>query len=518
MYTGELPLQTAFCVEHGKFTFVGMDSDAPKADLKIDLKGRFVCAGFNDSHMHLLNYGQALTMAPLHTHTDSLERMIACLEETEPGRGGWIVGRGWNQDHFSDVHRMPNRHDLDRVSKDHPVCAIRACGHALSVNSKALELLGITGQTTQPEGGEIVLEDGKANGVFFDNAMDLVMSSIPAPSREDLKQMIRSACQALNRYGITSCQSDDYCVFREIPWQEVNAAFREVEQEGDLTVRIYEQANFTTLASLTDFLASGNTTGTGTALFRMGPLKMLGDGAVGARTAFLSRPYADAPDTRGLSVFTKEEFDSLIGCAHRNGCQVAVHCIGDACLDLVLDSLEKVLAELPRKDHRHGIVHCQITRQDQLERMANLGLQIYAQTIFLDYDLHIVRQRVGDALADSSYRWKWLQDHGCTVSNGSDCPVELSDVLAGIQCAVTRRDLQGRGPYLPEEAFTVREALDSFTKAGAYSSFEESIKGQIRPGFLADFVVLREDPFEVDAGRLKDIPVLETYLGGKRVF
>ena len=232
----------------------------------------------------------------------------------------------------------------------------------------------------------------------------------------------------------------------------------------------------------------------------------------------MTQPYADDPTTRGLSVFTPEQFDTLIGYANAQGMQVAVHCIGDGCLDLVLGSIEKALQENPCADHRHGIVHCQITRPDQLEQMAKLGLHIYAQSIFLDYDLHIVEDRVGKKLAQSSYSWKTLMNMSAAVSNGSDCPVELPNVMGGIQCAVTRRDLKGNGPYLPQEAFTVREALDSFTKMGAKSSFEEAVKGEIKPGMLADFVVLGEDPFDVECTKLKDIPILATYLTGRQVF
>ncbi len=516
VYTGQLPIANCFAVEGGTFLSVG--EEIPDADARVDLGGAFVCPGFNDSHMHLLNLGQTLTMAPLAKHTGSLEDMLECLRRSGPSRGGWILGRGWNQDLFADCSRMPNRHDLDRVSREHPVCATRACGHALAVNSKALELLGITGETEVPDGGAVGMEDGVPNGLFFDNAMDLILSAIPAPGKEEVKHMLRLACRELNRFGLTSCQSDDYCVFQNLPWQVVNEAFRELEAAGELTVRVYEQANFTNTAALEEFIHSGCTTGAGSDLFRMGPLKMLGDGALGARTAYLSRPYADAPSTRGLSVFTQQEFDDLIGLAHKNGMQVAVHCIGDACLDLVLDSLEKALAECPREDHRHGIVHCQITRPDQLERIAKNHLHVYAQSIFLDYDLHIVEKRAGEELARTSYSWKRLMDLGATVSNGSDCPVEAPDVLAGIQCAVTRSDRQGRGPYLPEQAFTVQQALDSFTHWGAYASFEERFKGRIQPGMAADFTVLEKDPFVVEAGDLQHIPVRSVYLAGERVF
>jgi len=520
VYTGKLPLQQAFIVEDGKFAFVGTDEEvlAQPFDEKVDLGGTFVCAGFNDSHMHLLNYGQTLSIAPLHEHTGSLQDMIDCLKQSKPGSGGWIRGRGWNQDFFSDADRMPNRWDLDKVSLEHPVCATRACGHALAVNSKALEILGITAETPQIDGGQIVMENGQPNGVFFDNAMDLVYSSFPAPDKEAVKDMLRRACKALNAYGVTSCQTDDYCVFQSLPWQTVNEAYRELETSGEMTVRVYEQANFTNVDDLAAFAEAGNITGVGTEMFRIGPLKMLGDGALGARTAYLSRPYADDPSTVGLSVFTPEAFDQLIGYANAHDMQVAVHCIGDACLDLVLGSIEKALTAHPRKDHRHGIVHCQITRPDQLEKIARMNLNVYAQSIFLDYDLHIVEQRVGSELAASSYSWKTLMHTGASVSNGSDCPVELPFVMGGIQCAVTRRDLKGRGPYLPDEAFTVQEALDSFTKAGARASFEESIKGQIVPGMLADFTVLGGNPFEAAPSAIKDIPVARTYLGGKRVY
>lgn len=526
VYTGELPLAEAFAVEGDEFCFVGSSEEAlslrEEADETVDLGGAFVCAGFNDSHMHLLNYGRVLSNARLDQHTGSLEDMLQCLRDfikTGKTEGGWIVGRGWNQDYFSDEARMPNRWDLDQVSDRLPICATRACGHALVVNSRALELLDITADTIQPEGGEIVLEDGVPNGVFLDNAMDLVYRAIPAPDKEELKGMIKTACRALNAYGVTSSQSDDYCVFSSVPWQTVNQAYRELEESGELTVRVYEQANFTNLPELKDFVEAGNRTGAGSRWFRIGPLKMLGDGALGPRTAFLSRPYADDPSTCGIPVFSQETLDEMIGYANRQGMQVAVHAIGDACLDRVLSALEKALTECPREDHRHGIVHCQITRPEQLHKLAEWKLHVYAQSIFLDYDIRIVGSRVGEELASASYSWKTLMKEGATVSNGTDCPVELPFALGGIQCAVTRTNLAGSEPaYLPEEKFTVQEALDSYTWAGAYVSFEESIKGKIAPGMLADFVVLGGDPFAARLDEIKDIPVSAAYVGGERVF
>ena len=522
VYTGQLPLLEAFIVDADTFSFVGSTKDAlalaAEEDLCIDLQNRFVCAGFNDSHMHLLSYGNALNMAPLHEHTGSLQEMIQCLKDHNHTRNGWILGRGWNQDYFSDAKRMPNRWDLDQVSTTCPVVAVRACGHALTVNSYVLDLLGISGDTAQPDGGEIVMEQGIPNGVLLDNAMNPVYDAIPSPTRDDLKEMIRLACQKLNSYGITSSQSDDYCVFPDLSWQEINAAFQELEEAKELTVRVNEQCNFTNLNDLQAFVQAGNNTGMGSAMFRIGPLKLLGDGALGARTAFLSKPYADSPDTRGIAVFSQDVLDAMIGYAHAQGMQVAVHTIGDACLDRVIAAIEKALSAHPRTNHRHGIVHCQITRADQLKKMAEMALHIYAQTIFLDYDIQIVEQRVGKELASTSYSWKTLAEEGVSVSNGSDCPVELPNVLGGIQCAVTRRTLNGQGPYLPKEAFCVTEALNSFTSGGAYASFEEHLKGEIKEGLLADFVVLGNHPFTGASSSIKDIPVCATYLGGKKVY
>lgn len=522
VYTGQLLLCQAFAIEGDKFIFVGTNEDALAlgAEKTIDLNGTFVCAGFNDSHMHLLSYGQTLKNAALNEHTGSIEDMVSYLRAfcEENNHRRWIVGRGWNQDYFSDAKRMPNRWDLDRASKEVPICAVRACGHALAVNSKALELLGISADTPQPEGGSVGIENGELNGLFFDNALELVYNSIPAPGKEELKDMIRSACRALNSYGVTSSQTDDYCVFSNVPWQKIDEAYKELEQAGELTVRVYEQANFTSLDELKAYAESGNVTGTGSELYKMGPLKMLGDGALGPRTAFISENYADAEGC-GIPVFSQQTFDEMIDYANRNGMQVAIHAIGDACLDRVLSAIDKALKECPRENHRHGIVHCQISRPEQLNKIAELKLHVYAQSIFLDYDIHILPLRISEELAKTSYNWKTLAKKGATVSNGTDCPVELPFALGGIQCAVTRQDLKGSAePYLPEEAFTVQEALDSYTSAGAYSSFEENIKGRIVPGMLADFVVLGDNPFDVDVHRIKDIPVLATYLGGKKVY
>ena len=284
-------------------------------------------------------------------------------------------------------------------------------------------------------------------------------------------------------------------------------------------MRVCEQSQFTNLPDLAAFLDRGYHTGWGDARFRIGPLKLLGDGSLGARTAFLSGEYADAPGEQGLALFTQAEFDALIGYAHAHGMQVAVHAIGDGILDRILNAYEKAFSDYPRADHRSGVVHVQLTRPDQLARMQRLGLHAYIQTVFIDYDARIVRDRVGNALAETSYAFHTLRTLGLHVSNGTDCPVESPDPMRGIACAVTRRTLDGSlAPYRPEEAMTVEEALRSYTIEGAYASFEEREKGRIAPGMLADFVVLSGNPFAVRAEEIAQLTVEETYLEGACVY
>ncbi|MBR0138555.1 MAG: amidohydrolase [Erysipelotrichaceae bacterium] len=518
VYTGE-GFATAFLIEDGVFTFCGNDRNALQlCDQKVDLEKRFVCAGFNDSHMHLLNFGQFLNMARLNEHTDSLKGMLEYVKTFKEEHGykndQWLRGRGWNQDLFTDINKMPDRWNIDEYVSDVPVILTRACGHVCAVNSKALELAGIDRDTVSPDGGDIGHKNGEPDGLFYDRAISLITSTIPDPDKDTIKKLIESSCKELNSYGITNSQTDDYGVFN-VPFEMINQAYEELDKEGKLTVRVNEQTNFTNVDVFNRFFETGRVRAD---RFRTGPLKMLGDGSLGGRTAWLSRPYDDDPSTSGFPLIDDQTMNEMVSIANRTGIPVAIHAIGDRCLDQVLDAIEKALDECPREDHRHGIVHCQISRRDQLERIIRLKLHVYAQSVFLDYDNHIVYQRAGKDLAETSYSWKTLMENGVIISNGSDAPVELPDVLKGIECAVTRTSLDGTGPYLRDQAFSVREAIDSFTVNGAIASFEEDFKGKIKSGYLADFVILDKDPFETAGKEIHNIKVLETYVGGKCVY
>lgn len=524
IFTGDQQSADCFVVQDGVFAFVGSKKDGiaafPDAQ-HIDLNGQFVCPGFNDSHMHLLELGCTLTQAQLNLCTDSLAdvlRGVSAFAQANPDES-WILGRGWNHDFFTDQTRYPNRYDLDSVCPDRPCLITRACGHVAVANSCALALAGIDSSATVISGGCIQVDDAKKpTGILEENAIQLVSSLIPAPDREGIKRRLILAMETVAQYGITSVQTDDFCAL-ETPFEEVIAAYLELKAEGRLTVRITEQCLLPTMDALERFLSKGYCSGWGDDLFRLGPLKLLADGSLGARTAYLNAPYADAPDTQGTAIYPQDDLEALVLRAHQAGMQIAVHAIGDAAADRVLAAIEKAQQIHPREDARHGIVHAQILTKEQIKRMQALHMHAYIQSIFLDYDTQIVFPRLGERRALDAYPARSFLSTGVSFSGGSDCPVEPCDVLKGIQCAVTRKSIShpSNTPYLLHEALTLHEALLSFTHWGAYASFEEERKGLIANGMLADFTVLGIDPFETDPIFIHRIPVRHTYMGGVQV-
>lgn len=503
-------LQEAMVEDQGKFIFIGNQVEAKKyKGLIIDLKGKYVLPGFNDSHMHLVGYGSSLKNLQLMEHTSSIKEVLDTIKENLPTKG-WLVGRGWNHDFFIDEKRFITKQELDTISLEIPIIITRACGHVLVANSKAITIANIGDK--QIEGGNYDID----SGVFRENAMTLLYDAVDKPSIEDIKEYILLAQQKVNSYGITSIQSDDL-VSLNVPYQDILDAFLELEKEHLLSVRVYQQAQLVDIETLKEFINKGYHTGIGNQYFKIGPLKMLGDGSLGARTAFLSQPYLDDKNTKGIFIYSKAQIKEMFSYANSHHMQIAIHAIGDGILDWVLDAYQEVLKEYPRTNHRHGVVHVQITRQDQLEKFKELGLHGYIQSIFLDYDTHIIRKRVTKEIADTSYNFKTLLEYS-SISNGSDCPVELPDVCKGIQLAITRTSIDGSDPYLKQQALTRVEAVDSFTKNGAYASFEEHQKGQIKVGMFADFIVMDKNIFTVEEDKIKDIQVLQTYLGGKLVY
>ncbi|MFT4105112.1 MAG: amidohydrolase [Lacrimispora sp.] len=519
---------SAIGVENGRIGAVG-----DRADMKAweeegpavwhDLEGRFVVPGFVDSHMHLLEYGYSLATVDLASATWSMADVLDRVSGYMADHGeSWIVGRGWNHDYFQDEKRFPNRYDLDRVTKGRPAILYRACGHVACVNSAALALAGITGDSPQPEGGCFDTdENGEPTGVLREYGINMVSRIIPPPGKEEIKGYILTAMEKLNANGITSVQSDDLEAFSGVSYEEVINAYRELESQGLMTVKVYEQCLLSGMDTLRDFVSRGYRTGAGSRFFTIGPLKVFTDGSLGARTALLSRPYADDaenPDNCGISIYSQEELDEKICFAAEHGLQVAVHAIGDRAMDMTVRAFEKAGTGKEGNRLRHGIVHCQITTKELLKKFQELDLHAYVQSIFLDYDNHIVEDRLGKERAGETYQFKTLLDMGVEVSNGSDAPVENPDVLAGIQCAVTRTTLDGSKAFLPDQALSVEEALETYLSLGARASFEENEKGMLLPGMTADFTVLAEDLRYCRPERIKDVEVCRTFVDGICVF
>jgi len=524
----KFPHCQALAVENKKILAAGTNDEIlalrHEEDTVIDFGGKTVIPGFIDSHMHVLGlaeYVQNVQLSDCRSIKDMLAAIAAFQKDNNIPAGKWIIGRGWNQDYF-DIPRFPTREDLDRVCPDHPMVMVRACGHALVCNTRALEAAGITSDTPQIDGGHFEIgSDGQPNGIFTEAAMELVRSHIPNPTVEELKTGILSAQKALLKAGITSVHTDDFGrAGAPEAYENVIFAYRQLEEEGLLKLRINEQCNLAEEKYLRDYLAKGYHLQNSSSHFRLGPLKIIADGSLGAHTAFLRQPYADDPSTCGISYYNKDDLHSYIRLAHENGMQVVIHCIGDGIMEWTMDGLEAAMKAYPRKDCRHGIVHCQITDMPLLKRFRDLQLLALIQPIFLHYDMHIVEDRVGRELASTSYNWKTLLDLQVPTSFGTDCPVENYDPANNLYCAVTRKDLSGSpdGGWLPEQRLTVEEALHCYTAEGAYASFEEDRKGRLVPGMLADMTVLSGDPLTCSPDKIKSLRAVMTISGGEIVY
>lgn len=521
----------AMGVENGRVGFIGTHSEAKAWENGEDgvwhnMNGAFIVPGFIDSHLHLLQYGNQLSSPNLTENTSSMnavvEELFAYKNRNHKKSGDWVVGSGWNQECFEGEKRLPNRYDLDQVSREQPVIAWRSCRHIACANSAALKAAGITRDTKNPEGGSIDFDEhGEPTGILRENAINLVSRFIPAPEVDEIKHDMVQAMKKLNSYGITSVQSDDFGAFPGVSYKTVIQAYEELEAEGLLTVKVYEQCLLDEKSDFKEFIEKGYRTGKGSAFFSIGPLKIIADGSLGARTALLSTPYADDkehPDNCGIAIYSQQELDEMVSDASKHGMQVAVHAIGDKAMDMAARSMEKALGGNRNNPLRHGIVHCQITTKALLDTFQRWNLHAYIQSIFLEHDNHVVEKRLGEERAASTYAFKTFLDLGLDVSDGSDAPVEYPDVLAGIQCAVTRTTLDGTKTFLPDQSLSVEEALQTFTSMGARASFEEKEKGMLLPGMAADFTVLSQDIRRCLRRAIKDTKVCRTFVNGTCVY
>lgn len=520
------PRADAVAINNGKFVKIGSNKEILSLKEKdtnvIDLKGKMLLPGFIDSHMHFAMLGsnmQECNLIGTNSVEELIERVKGFVKSKKIRSDQWIIGKGWNQDYF-DIKKLPTRYDLDKISMEQPICLTRACYHLCVVNSKALEVSGISINTPQVENGQFDLDEkGEPLGIFKENALKLIYDNLPSPQIEDFKKMIIDASNYAISQGVTSVQTDDF-MLPGIRFTDVLKAYSELRKNKKLIPRIYEQCLLPSMDLLNSFLDMGYRTGQGDNFFKIGPLKLIGDGNLGNRTAYLCSPYSDVGSISGMPRYTQESLDELVITAHNAGMNVAIHCIGDKTMYMAFESFEKAQRQNPTVDSRHGIIHCQLTDQSLLDKFRDLSIIAYIQPIFLNYDLHIVEARIGKERSKTTYNWKSLFDRGVHVACGSDCPVEALDVLPGIYSAVTRKDLQGypESGWLPDQKLTVEQALFGFTLGAAYASCEENIKGSIQVGKLADMVVLSDNIFEIHPDKIKDVEVEMTFIDGKLVF
>lgn len=518
----KMPQAQAVAVAAGKILAVGSDTEIERLvgdDTRvIDLHGKTMVPGFIDSHYHYMGVGQREYYLNL-DGTKALEEFLEKLkaESAEKSKAEWIVGRGWIEEDWP-TKEFPTRYDLDKVAPENPVTLRRADGHAAVVNSLALQIASIDKSTADPQGGQILRDSkGEATGMLIDKAMNLVLQHVPSDSTpEMIRKYAKKAEQVALSYGITEVHDMGSTWLIADVWKEMY-------KNDELKIRLYTYIRGP--GEDTDrLLNEGPQIGLFDHRFTVRGIKITADGALGSRGAALLEPYSDA-ETSGLLIFKDEQIYPTIEKALENGIQMAVHAIGDRANRTVLDLFERAMKEVPpekqsHKPPRFRIEHAQIVHWDDLPRFAKLGVIPSMQPSHAIGDLHFAVRRLGPERMTEGYAWRTFIDSGCIIPGGSDAPVEEGNPLIEFYAAAVRKDTTGFSAegWHPELKMSREEALKSLTIWGAYAAFEEEIKGSITPGKLADFVVLDRDLMTEPDGRLFDIKVLMTVVGGEVVF
>ena len=521
IYVEKNNFQEAILIENGIIKEVGTNEEILKnnVDNIIDLQGKTVLPGFNDSHLHISSVGDAMSSCDL-TSARSIDDIIEIgrkFIEDNPGINA-LYGRGWNQDYFvTGEKRLINRFDLDKISTEIPIVFDRVCIHVAVGNTKAIEIIGVD-ENTVVDGGVIEIgHDGKINGVFNENATSLIRSAIPKKSNEDFeKEFLLGVNYALS-VGITSIQS---CDIMDKEFKKMFDIINNIYKEKKTKLRYGYQFNFQDINDFRNYLETEHKTGVYDEKFlSKGALKIFKDGSLGARTALMLDNYKDAPGVRGVAALSDEQLQELCDLATENNIRVVTHAIGDGAVESVINAYEKTMKD--GKNHlRHGIVHCQITSKEQLERIAKLNIPVMYQPIFLDYDIQIVEDRVGKELASTSYAFNTLYKLGAPVSLSTDAPVENCNPFPNIYCAVTRMrmDQSPAGGHFPNEKMELEDVIDAYTYGSAYNEFKEDFKGRLKPGYVADLIVLDRDIFTIDENDIKNIKVEKTMVDGEFVY
>lgn len=500
-------IESAIVVREGKIVAVGGNDllRSYRAAQVIDLKGRTVLPGFNDTHIHIR--GRPARFIDL-TRVESIEEIQRKVRQMVErlGEGEWVTGYGWSEDTLAEGRR-PLRADLDRAAPRNPVILTRAGGHSSVVNSMALRLAGVTTDTPDPEGGVIERDErGELNGIIRERAGivgHLVPEATPAELRDSFVQNLRE----LLSLGVTSIIHAGSTIEEYQEWETVYRAHGEELPRAAVQIR---------WAGREEMEALGKKTGDGDTRLRVGAVKVLVDGGFTGPAAYTSQPYKGQPNYYGKLNVKEDELRKIVRDAHEMGWQLGFHAIGDAAIQLTVDTFVEVLHASPRDDHRHYLNHFTVPPPEEtLEKMAENDILIAQQPNFT-YTLEgrYTANLDGDRLQHNN-PLKTPMSHGIFMALGSDIlPI---GPMVGLYAAVTRKGMSG-AVYGEDEGLTIEEAITGYTRNGAYLTWEEAIKGTLEPGKLADMVVLGEDLLSIDAERIRDVQVDLTMVGGKILY
>jgi predicted amidohydrolase YtcJ len=517
IWTGDdaQPWAQALVIDGERLTVVGSEEDAHKANPAqvIDAGGRLIVPGFTDAHTHFREGGFGLASVQLRdarTREEFVAR-IKAFAATVPA-GTWITGGNW--DHSLWGGELPTREWIDAVTRDHPVWINRLDGHMSLANSVALKLAGVTRATKDVAGGAIVRDRrGEPTGVLKDNALGLVDAAVPEPSNEMKDRALLAAMKYVNEQGVTT-------VHNMGTWDDLDT-FARAAKANALTTRIYAVTPLSQWEKLRDAVAAktyGGADGRGDEWLRAGGLKGFMDGSLGSHTAAFEEPFADAPQDRGLLVNPPQDMYKWISGADKAGLQVMVHAIGDRAIGMLLDIYERVEKEDGARDRRFRVEHTQHLRESDIPRFAQLDVIASMQPYHAIDDGRWAEQVIGKRIA-TTYAFRSLLDAKARLAFGSDWFVAPATPLEGIYAAVTRRTLDDKNPdgWVPAQKITVEEALRAYTTGGAYASFDESRKGSLTAGKLADLVLIDRNLFEIPPEQIRGAKALVTLVGGKIV-
>jgi predicted amidohydrolase YtcJ len=523
----DLPRAESMLVEGGLIIGIGSAADVRQAmqdqGIRVirrhDLEGRTVIPGLIDAHGHMISLGAlGLGMLDLRSAA-SYEDVVNIVRDraSHVAPGTWIVGRGWDNESWSDK-RLPHHEALSRAVPDHPVWITRVDGHAGLANAKAMELAALTGTTESPNGGEILRDqDGAPTGLFIDNAESLISRVVPEGLAGTAEECILKAQEMCLAAGLTGVHDAG------VSPAEVDV-YAELEAEHKLNIRVYAMVHAADAQRFFEFRAPIDS-------FKLSvySAKAYIDGAMGSRGAWLLEPYADrsaGPDGEpytGLAVTQPSAIEELARHALEHNYQLCTHAIGDRANREVLDAYERALASVPGvgdEPPRLRIEHAQLLDPADIPRFAALGIIASMQPTHCTSDMRWVDARVGPERAGGAYAWAALVKSGATLAFGSDFPVESHNPFLGIYAAVTRQNLdqQPQGGFHPEQRLTREEAVRAFTLGAAHAAFWDERVGSLEGGKLADFIVLDRDVMTCDASEIPDIKVLETYSFGELVY